>query len=343
MLDYLDPPDDGDAATNRYHGRNQQHQHYQYYQQPQQQQQPHVYHYSQHQHLPPHAPDDPAYPYPQPSAAAAPTTGAAKEEEAGKATADSGGILGALGRLFGGGSAPGEGQPPGNDKPAALAPAPHPSIPPPPTTTGPNNRRKRHDPRRTSYASGERLADDGGSMAMVVAQAPPPANAAPPGSTVIHAAPPTAASKILSLLPSLPFLPLSSEAAAQQQQQQQQQQLSPDALDVVVRYLALYRRHAARPDSVLHTRELQREAECLMLAMRPRTARSLHACLVTLQRVPDADLALDGRLLERYVHAGDQQAFETLVAGLREVLTGLAGVLGGGFTVPGGWVDDDGE
>jgi len=77
-----------------------------------------------------------------------------------------------------------------------------------------------------------------------------------------------------------------------------------------------------------------------MLGMSARGVRSLHEYLVGLKRTPDAPIAFDPRMLERHTHGG-QEAIEALAKSLGGLLVGLAGVLEGGFTVPGGWVDGE--
>jgi len=84
------------------------------------------------------------------------------------------------------------------------------------------------------------------------------------------------------------------------------------------------------------------DAERLMLAMSPAAVKSLHAFLVVVKRAPETPIAFDPAMLIRYTR-GNRRALETLVDALADVLRGLAGVLEGGFTVPGGWVGGEEE
>ncbi|KAF8545345.1 hypothetical protein BDD12DRAFT_871627 [Trichophaea hybrida] len=184
--------------------------------------------------------------------------------------------------------------------------------PPPP----PPPHRNRNDPRRIhSYTAGDRQ--------LILAPAPGDKAAAAPN-------------KLLSLLPSLPSLPsipfLTPDPPPQ---------LSSEALHTVVRYLDLYTRHGAcQHHSPKRTKKLQGEAERLMLGMSRRAVRNLHEYLVGVKRAPDVKITFDPKMLERYT-GGDREGMEVLVERLRDVLVGLAEVLEGGFTVPGGWVEGE--
>ncbi|KAF8251238.1 hypothetical protein K440DRAFT_102208 [Wilcoxina mikolae CBS 423.85] len=188
---------------------------------------------------------------------------------------------------------------------------------PPPPPPPPPPHRNRNDPRRIhSYTAGDRQ--------LILAPAP--------GDKAAAAAP----NKLLSLLPSLPSLPsipfLTPDPPPQ---------LSHEALHTVVRYLDLYTRHGAcQHHSPKRTKKLQVEAERLMLGMSPRAVRNLHEYLVGLKRAPDVKITIDPRMLERYT-GGDREGMEVMAEGLGDVLVGLAGVLEGGFTVPGGWVEGE--
>jgi hypothetical protein len=115
-------------------------------------------------------------------------------------------------------------------------------------------------------------------------------------------------------------------------------QLSPEALDVVIRYLSLHTQHALTPDSPALTRRLQHSARRLMHGMSSEAASSLHAYLVVLKRMPETPVAFEREVLERYA-GRDNEAVGMLMDGLGNVLRGLAQVLEGGYTAPGGWVD----
>jgi hypothetical protein len=150
--------------------------------------------------------------------------------------------------------------------------------------------------------------------------------------------PPPKGGGILSYLPSLsvPAIPI---PAMLKPTPEPPPQLSPEALDVVIRYLSLHTQHALTPGSSALTRRLQQCAERLMRGMSAEAASSLHAYLVVLKRMPETPVAFEREVLERYA-GGDNEAVEMLMEGLGNVLRGLAEVLEGGYTVPGGWVDD---
>lgn len=132
-------------------------------------------------------------------------------------------------------------------------------------------------------------------------------------------------------LPSIPFLTPTPEPPPQ---------LSLEALDTMIRYLAIYTQHAVSLDSRKTTAKLKRDAEQLIMGMSIHGTQSLHEYLVVLKRTPDVAIAFDSRMLARYTR-GDAEAMGVLVEGLGEVLVALAGVLEGGFTVPGRWVDEE--
>ncbi|KAA8912489.1 hypothetical protein FN846DRAFT_903615 [Sphaerosporella brunnea] len=142
----------------------------------------------------------------------------------------------------------------------------------------------------------------------------------------------------LSHLPSLPALSL---PAILKPTPEPPPQLSPEALDVVVRYLALYTQHTVALNMGQNsTQQIQRQARRLMRGMNREAVSSLHEYLVVLKRLPETPVVFEAGVLERYT-GGNKEAAGVLSEGLADVLRDLAEVLEGGYTAPGGWVDGE--
>ena len=197
----------------------------------------------------------------------------------------------------------------GDTTPAPATPVAAPA-PAPPTS---RQLQRRNDPRRTH--------SDSQALTVVSAEPPEPE-----------------ATGLLSYLPALPKLP----SLLPKRRPEAPPELCQEALDTVVRYLALHSEHAVNPLSCKLMNRCKSDAERLMLAMSPAAVSSLHAFLVVVKRAPETPIAFDPSMLIRYTR-GDRKALETLVDALGNVLRGLAGVLEGGFTVPGGWVGGEEE